>query len=503
MVAITPPDEIYEELFEAVQTGRVFDDSKTFADAIPRAEPAAILESFHAQQGHPGFDLATFVGANFEIPRISQVQAEAGGRRALREYIESLWDRLQRPADEPGGNSSLIPLPRPYIVPGGRFREIYYWDSYFTMLGLAASGRIGLIEDMVENFAYLIGQVGFIPNGNRSYYCTRSQPPLFAMMLELLAEASGRPEIVADYLEPLEREYRFWMSGAEEMGEGEIARRRVVRTNGGLLNRYWDDSDRPRPESYAEDLRLAGAGRSSPSQLYRDIRAACESGWDFSSRWLADRQDISTIRTSRVVPVDLNAILFKLERTLAEACGMAGRRGDEKFYRERAERRGGLIRKLFFDDKSGIFLDLLIPDFKCLDSPSLATAFPLFFEIATPQQAKQVCRRLGEDFLKPGGWVTTLAETGQQWDAPNGWAPLQWVVHTGLANYGFSGEADRGARRWVQNNIELYQRTGKLFEKYNVVEVGRLTGGGEYELQHGFGWTNGVLLSLMDRLGIP
>lgn len=496
------PDQDYAELFEAVQTGQVFTDSKTFVDAVPREAPGTILAAYRAQAGQPDFDLAKFVAEHFHLPPPSKRLSEAPQSEPLRQRIETLWDLLRRPADTGQAGSSLIPLPHPYIVPGGRFREIYYWDSYFTMLGLAASGRTVQIQEMVDNFAWLIDRVGFVPNGNRSYYCSRSQPPLFSMMLNLLADALGDTAVPARYLDQMEREYEFWMSGGEEGSDPGTATRRVVNIAGGLLNRYWDESDRPRQESHAEDLQLARESGVEPSHLYRNIRAACESGWDFSSRWLADGRSLATIRTTDLLPVDLNAIIFHLESTLAEFCFRAGRLDDADFYRSRAESRLRLLRERFFDDSSGFFVDLELPDLQPTGVLSLAGAFPLFLGIATREQAESVCRRLSREFLQSGGWVTTLTRSGQQWDAPNGWAPLQWVVYRGLRRYGFEAEAAEGARRWVRNNVQTYQDTGRLLEKYNVEEVGAFAGGGEYEVQHGFGWTNGVLLSLLDRLGL-
>jgi alpha,alpha-trehalase len=501
MTLPSTPDRDYAELFEAVQAGRLFADSKTFVDASPRQPPATILAAFRAQSGQPGFDLAQFVAEHFALPGPTQRLSEAPPSEPLRQRIDSLWDLLRRPADAGEPHSSLIPLPHPYIVPGGRFREIYYWDSYFTMLGLAASGRTELIRNMVDNFAWLIDRIGFIPNGNRSYYCSRSQPPLFALMLNLLARALDDPAIPVCYLDQLEREYRFWMAGTDDGADPGTATQRVVAVEGGWLNRYWDDADRPRQESHAEDLQLAREFGTEPSHLYRNIRAACESGWDFSSRWLADSRSPATIRTTEVLPVDLNAILCHLETTLAEACGQAGRRDDAAFYRDRAESRQRLLNERFFDDSSGFFVDLLAPDLPATGVLSLAGAFPLFLGFATREQAAAVNDRLSREFLRPGGWVTTRTRSGQQWDAPNGWAPLQWVVYRGLQRYGFEAEAVEGARRWVRNNVEVYERTGRLLEKYNVEEIGAFAGGGEYEVQHGFGWTNGVLLSLLDRLG--
>ena len=502
MLKLETPDRIYGELFQAVQTGRVFADSKTFVDATARSEPARILEAYRSQCHNEGFDLAAFVGAHFELPDPRLEGGEVDPRRPVREQIDALWDILTRAADVEQRYSTLIPLPRPFVIPGGRFREVYYWDSYFTMLGLAASGRIALLEHMVENFAYLIDQVGFIPNGNRTYYCTRSQPPLFVLMVELLAEVRRDSTIGAKYLGQLEREYAFWMSGSDALEPGADAVRRVIAVDGGLLNRYWDDADTPRPESYREDLQLSRESGRDPSSLYRDLRAACESGWDFSSRWLDDGRSMSSIRTTQVLPVDLNAILFKLESVLATECGRQGLRERAADYGNRAERRRRLLQSRFFDERSGMFVDLLLPDLAISGVQSLAAVFPLFLEIATPRQAQLVIERIHAQFLKPGGWVTTLQRSGQQWDAPIGWPPLQWIVYVAMKNYGYAGPAAEGARRWVENNLGVYRTSGRLLEKYNVEEIGGSAGGGEYGVQNGFGWTNGVLLRFLKELEV-
>jgi len=500
MFQYSTPDKIYAELFDAVQSSHVFPDSKSFPDATPKANPASILKSYRDSAHEDGFDLESFIKANFDLPGQDAELLEPDLQCSVRERIDLLWDFLTRAADKEVQNSSLIALPNPYVVPGGRFREIYYWDTYFTMLGLAASGRVALVENMVDNFAYLIDHVGFIPNGNRTYYCTRSQPPLFVLMVELLATVKKDANVLASYLPQLEKEYEFWMSGAENLSGDLVAERRVAAVHDIYLNRHWDDSDLARQESYAEDLELAEGCDREAADLYRDVRSACESGWDFSSRWLEDQHSMESIRASQILPVDLNAILFKLESTLADACNSANNSGDASLYKQRAQNRKEAIQSLFFDDEEGFFVDLLLADLQPTGTLSLAAAFPLFFNLATADQASRVAERIHTEFLKPGGWVMTLNNSGQQWDAPNGWAPLQWIVFSGLSNYGFTREAREGARCWVENNKAVYRSTGRLLEKYNVEEIGMFAEGGEYEVQDGFGWTNGVLLSLMNEL---
>jgi alpha,alpha-trehalase len=500
------PDIVYGDLFLAVQAGHVFTDSKTFVDSIPKSDPAEILAAYQRERESEEFDLTAFIRRNFKLPTPVEAhfdtQFHAGAHRPVREHIELLWDVLQREPDVHEARSSLISLPEPYIVPGGRFREIYYWDSYFTMLGLAAAGRIKMMEYMVANFALLIDQIGFVPNGNRNYYCSRSQQPFFCLMVELLAETTGDELIYTRYLAQMEQEYAFWMDGAEGLERDHEAFRRVVRVGDSFLNRYWDDSTEPRQESYAEDVALAATTTRDSGELYRDVRAAAESGWDFSTRWFEDPQDMGTIRTTHIVPVDLNALLYKLERVLEKASGLADRQPQKAFYRGRAEIRKTLLQKLFFDRDQGFFVDLLLPDLGPSSFLSVAAAYPLFFGIATPEQAELVAEKLRSDFLKAGGWVTTHNNTGQQWDSPNGWAPMQWIVYRGLCIYGKETEAREGAQRWVDNNLDTYSKSGNLVEKYDVEHIGVQAGGGEYSVQAGFGWTNGVLVRLLDELGI-
>ena len=501
MTQFKGPDEIFGDLFDVVQTRRVFADSKIFVDATPRLEVASILEEF-AEIDHDDVDAVRhFVAERFELPADEHPEGAGAELPPLRGRIEQLWDVLSRAADREDQGSSLIELPRPYTVPGGRFREIYYWDSYFTMLGLAESGRHDAIEDMVENFAHLIDRIGFVPNGNRSYYCTRSQPPFFVLMVELLAEVRGDEGIVRKYLPQLQREYEFWMSGSATLtGHGDAVRR-VVRVNDTFLNRYWDDSDKPRAESHAEDLAHAATSNRVAGEFFRDVRAACESGWDFSSRWLADRQSMATIRTTNVIPVDLNSLMYNFEKTLARICAAHGKKADAAAYEARASDRKALLQTLFYDDASGVFMDLSLRESTTTGVVSIATAYPLYFGIATQEQAARVAQRIHQDFLKPGGWVTSSYGTGQQWDSPNGWAPMQWITYRGLERYGFHEEAREGASRWVENNIAVYRKHGCLLEKYDVESRGLAGTGGEYEVQEGFGWTNGVLLRLMRSLG--
>ena len=493
------PDILFPELFEAVQASRVLGDSKVFVDAVARRDPADISNAYRRERHVEDFDLETFVRSHFVLPDGGGEQGVHNAAQPVAEQIEDLWGALTREADQPVDRSSLIPLPNRYVVPGGRFREVYYWDSYFTMLGLAASGRRQLVRDMVDNFAYLIDEIGFVPNGNRTYYCTRSQPPYFSLMIGLLAEVEADDSVYAQYLPQLEREYGFWMDGSDRLSAEAPAYRHVVRGPLGPLNRYWDDLATPRQESYIEDVDLAASADRDRGALYRDMRAGAESGWDYSSRWLADPESLSSIRTTSVVPVDLNTLMWHLEKTLARASRDGGDPSLAASYERRAKQRCDALQSIFFDADEGMFVDLALPDLKPTGVLSIAAAYPLFFGVAKSSQARRVADAIQRDFLKPGGWVTSNCASGQQWDSPNGWAPMQWITYQGLRRYGYEQAAEEGAERWVEGNLTVYENCGRLLEKYNVESLGVVGAGGEYPVQDGFGWTNAVLLRLMAR----
>ncbi|MFI5133927.1 MAG: trehalase family glycosidase, partial [Chitinophagales bacterium] len=285
---VQTPAEIYGQLFIDVQMGRIFPDSKTFADCTPKKDPKEIVKDYLAGKNNTAvkFNLDEFVKENFDSPRAAQLNYVTQEKDVVT-HIKNLWKVLRREADVPVNGSSLLPLPNPYIVPGGRFGEVYYWDSYFTMLGLKESGKADMIENMVKNFAYLIDTYSHIPNGNRSYYISRSQPPFFSLMVELLAGIKGE-SVYLTYLPAMEKEYNFWMDGADQLKPGEAYRRVVMLPDRSIMNRYWDDAATPRPEGFREDVEAAEKSGRDKEEMYRNFRAGAESGIDFSNRWFAD-----------------------------------------------------------------------------------------------------------------------------------------------------------------------------------------------------------------------
>jgi alpha,alpha-trehalase len=492
-----PPSTAYGRLYSAVELGSIFSDSKTFPDLIPDAPPAAIVAQYEATKQSPGFDLASFVKQHFTGPTPAGPTVNpALPDRHLLDYVDSLWPVLQQTETSVPAYSTLQPLPYPYVVPGGRFREVYYWDSYFTMLGLEEEGRDETTVAMLKDFAFEIDRYSHIPNGNRSYYLSRSQPPFFSLMVNLIAERDGVGTLLT-YLPELQKEWDYWMEGARQVRPGGAYGHVVRLADGTLLNRYWDARAAPRDESYKEDVQTASRTNRAAEDVYRDLRAAAESGWDFSSRWLADGRTLPTVRTRSLLPVDLNSLLVNLERTLAHAYLLKGDIVQATAYTHRAAERDAAIRRLMWDARAGAFTDYLWHEGKTTGNLTAATLYPLFLEVASVDQAKTIAATVEGRLLDIGGLATTLVNSGQQWDEPNGWAPLQWIAVVGLRKYGFQPLAKEIATRWVRKNIAGYRQAAKLVEKYNVTTTGGDEGGGgEYATQIGFGWTNGVLVAL-------
>ena len=516
------PDQLYGGLFTAVQMQRVFDDGKTFVDCIPKRSAAEIVSDYAVQKNKAGFKLKTFVLANFTLPpappQLNYIRPE---KDAL-VHMTNLWGTLRREPDKAVAGSSLLPLPYPYIVPGGRFREIYYWDSYFTMLGLKEHGQTEMIENMVKNFTFLINTYGHIPNGNRSYYVSRSQPPFFGLMVELLASIKG-DEVYKTYLPALEKEHAWWMHGSENLLAGETAHSVVKMPGGEILNRYWDELATPRPESYLEDVVTADTfvmNKMAPlrfrdkasmdrgrktfyEQAYRNLRAAAASGLDFSTRWFADNEHITTIETTDIVPVDLNSLLYKMELIMAKSYDLQQNGQKSKYYSSLAAARMQAIEKYCYNTQLQYFCDYHIIRQQVMDKITPAGMFPfaLLDEQLLRPKMKGAVAVVKKYLLKDGGITTSINHSGQQWDAPNGWAPMQWMTIWGLERCGEAGLAKEIASRWIKLNLDVYGRTGKLMEKYNVENTTLEAGGGEYPAQDGFGWTNGVLIALMKKYG--
>ncbi len=492
------------DLFKQVQMAALFADSKTFADAVLKSDLQTILDTFTEEQRRAAkegveVDLQAFVATHFEIPDADNATTDKQFA-SVAQYIEFMWEVLTRTPDTQH-QDSLIALTRPYIVPGGRFREIYYWDSYFTALGLVDAGHTAMAVNMLENFIDIINEVGCVPNGNRAYYHSRSQPPVLALFYDLLKDELTE-EQKRYVIDGLKKEYAFWMqsgpgNATSAQTQMPAATLRVVRLPcGAVLNRYFDTEPTPRPESYREDIETAERYGANKEDFYRNVRAACESGWDFSSRWLSDPQQLASIRTTEILPVDLNALLVSLEQTLASVTEGA----EHDYYHGAAKRRIQAIQTYLFSEQKGGYFDFHFPSSQQTNVVSAAMSVPLFVGFADKSQAQTVQNTLRSTLLRAGGIVTTASTTSQQWDSPNGWAPLQLFAVEGLLKYHFNREAVEIMQRFCRTIEAHYASSGVLLEKYNVCEPNIRAGGGEYDVQFGFGWTNGVYIRFQKYL---
>jgi alpha,alpha-trehalase len=385
--------------------------------------------------------------------------------QSVLEYIENYWPRIIR--SNLTDRQTLIGLPRPYLVPsdGEMFQEMYYWDCYFMSLGLIGTAHENLVIDMTENMAHMFNRFGLIPNASRYYFLSRSQPPFFtAMMLlsyHLLQNRKdpGAQEFLARMTEVAEREYnQVWL------GTKQPHSRLMYRG----LSRYFDIN-------------------------FLDMLAACESGWDHSTRY--DDKCLEHL------PIDLNCVLASCENDIASAHAILGNAQACEEWLNKREKRIATIQKLMWDEESGFFFDYNFKDEKRNPHPSLAGFFPLWCGAATQKQAQRMVDSWLSRFEKAGGLVTTLeAKPGRQWAFPNGWAPLQWIVTAGLDKYGFSAEALRIRKKWCNLNASVFEKSGTLWEKYNVVEVGGIVEGGLYGDTTGFGWSNAVFVDFVHSL---
>jgi len=469
-------DQLLGELFVDLHTSGIWEDEKYISDAELTTPVDKVLALYNEEKSGANFDLKSFFEKHFQPAQAVEVDFAADPNRSPEEHVKALWPYLHRSADPTDVLSTKVPLPHSYIVPGGRFQEVYYWDSYFTQLGLLAHGHRSWVGDLLDNFAHFIYTCGHIPNGNRTYFLSRSQPPFFALMVDAYAKGAQEPmDVYERYLPALEKEYAFW--SAEHRNEDG-------------KTKYWDAGNTPRIEMYRTDLEWESHAKEHPL-FFQHLRAACESGWDFSSRWLVDPMDLGTIHTMDIAPVDLNSLLLFLEELLFNLTGNNG-------YEDAAYKRKLKLQTEFFTEDG--FQDIDLRSGAGSGAVSAAVFYPLFVGAATADQAAYTVEHHLPQLLKTGGLLTTPIHSGQQWDAPNGWAPLQWIAVKGLDRYGFKKEATDLAKRWVRTCDIIYNARGKFVEKYNVVEPENLSKGGEYDVQDGFGWSNGVYIAMLEYL---
>jgi alpha,alpha-trehalase len=406
----------------------------------------------------------------------------------------------------------LLFLPRPYVVPGGRFNEMYGWDSYFIQLGLLKDGQIELAKDMADNFLYEIRHYGKILNANRTYYLTRSQPPFLTEMLLGVYRQTRDRSWLAGSVGAVEDYYRYWTSEPH-----------LTPQTG--LSRYFDLGEGPSPEVLASEVN--GSGRThydlvrdyfrthrvkdydasrfydrERDQLtplfYKADRSMRESGFDPSARFGPFNADIIDYN-----PVCLNSLLYMMEKEMAEILDIVGRGAEAELWRTRSKERADRVNRLMWDVKDGLFYDYDFAQKRIRRYPFLTTFYPLWAGIASADQARRVKNTIGQ-FERRGGLRTSTNRSGDQWDAPFGWAPLELIAVEGLRRYGYNEDADRITKNFLSMVQHEFRRTGTILEKYDVERRSADVRGevryGYGSNEVGFGWTNGAFKVLLDEL---
>jgi alpha,alpha-trehalase len=406
----------------------------------------------------------------------------------------------------------LLYLPYPYVVPGGRFNEMYGWDSYFIQAGLLRDGEIELAKNMADNFLYEIREYGKILNANRTYYLTRSQPPFLTQMLLGVYRKTLDRKWLESSLPAIEKYYRFWTTEPH-----------LTPATG--LSRYYDLGDGPAPEVLSAEKDAEGRTHYELIKQYfrtnqvkdydvgeyfdsrRDIlttlfykgdRSMRESGFDPSDRF--GKFNIDVIHYN---PVCLNSLLYLMESETAEILNTLDRPKDAAVWEKRAKDRADRINRLMWDEQAGLYSDYEFVHKRLRNYPFLTTFYPLWAGFASKEQAAAVVRNLPL-FEKPGGLQTSTNTSGNQWDAPFGWAPLEMIAVQGLRRYGYRAEADRISKAFLSLVVEQYRQRGTIVEKYDVVRRSSNVSGdirfGYRTNEAGFGWTNGAFTALFDQL---
>lgn len=510
--------------FSLNETARAF-------DALPRSAndnliAPRVLEHFVGQYFDvPGSELIATTPKDFHsnptnfLPRVQNVTVR---KWALQ--IHELWLELTRKvspavAMEPLKHT-LLPLNHAVVVPGARFKEVYYWDSYWVIKGLLVSGMSDTAQGVVENLMQLVERFGFVPNGARVYYENRSQPPLLSMMVRAVYGNTRNLSLLKRALPVLLKEHAFWTSEPHEVR---------VRDSSGeehRLSRFWANWNTPRPESFTIDMNVTrGMNKTRAAQLYHDIATAAESGWDFSSRWMEDQQNLRTLRTSMIIPVDLNAYLFQMEKNIEYFAKILGNHTVEARFAIAAKDRQRAIQRILWSRNKGQWFDAWLSHDGCSLSEAdnrtvvyewqqkrrtyASNFIPLWAGVLPKGDARKekVIEALEiSGLVQPAGIATSIRNTGQQWDFPNAWAPVVDMIIEGLDASGLMRGrlmAKDISRNWLRSNFVAYQQVGKMIEKYDATSCGKIGGGGEYNPQTGFGWTNGVVLSLLQKYGWP
>jgi alpha,alpha-trehalase len=406
----------------------------------------------------------------------------------------------------------LLYVPYPYVVPGGRFNEMYGWDSYFIQLGLLRDGELELARNMADNFLYEIAHYGMILNANRTYFLTRSQPPFLTEMILGVYEKTHDRTWLRSTLPAIERYYTFWTTPPH-----------LIESIG--LSRYYDLGDGPAPEVVSDERDAQGrthydrvreyyrthqvddydvaqfydrAADTLTDRFYKGDRSMRESGFDPSNRFGPFSAAIIDY-----APVCLNVLLYRMEQDAGRITTLLGQSTAAAEWQARARRRRQLVDRYLWDAQTGLYFDYNFETGRRRHYPFATTFYPLWAGLSSAAQARRVLDNLPM-FEAPGGIVTSTQTSGSQWDAPFGWAPLQLIAVNGLRRYGYRTQADRIARKFVSLVTEDFEARHAIVEKYDVQRRSSDTAAGlkfGYTTNEvGFGWTNAAMLELLAGL---
>lgn len=519
-------------LLHYVQLARLYPDSKTFVDLQMRHDETTTLDAFGTllkeTNDNPSKEqIKKFVSDYFDEtseledwtppdhsdnPRYLLNVRDENLRQFGRD-INAIWPTLARKVKsvvlEKPRQFSLIPVTNGFIVPGGRFKEIYYWDAYWIIEGLLISDMVTTAKGMIENLIELLNKLGHIPNGSRWYYQERSQPPLLSAMMYLYYKKTKDLQFLKENVKALEKELYYWLDTHVVSFEKDDK----VHT----LLRYYSPSAGPRPESYYEDYENAQKfdNANDHTEFYIDIKSAAESGWDFSSRWFIgaggdNDGNLTDIHTRSIIPVDLNSIYANALANVALFHTVLGNPRRAAHWGAFAEQWTSTINEVLWNEEEGIWFDYDITNMKHRKYFYPSNVAPFWFNVIDKRVASKHAPKV-LDYLKhsqgldfPGGIPASLVRSGEQWDFPNVWPPEVSIVINALENMKLP-EANQLAKHlseiWIRVCYKGFTDNKQMFEKYDAENPGKFGGGGEYTVQKGFGWSNGVVIELLQKYG--
>ncbi|CAH2235149.1 jg16140 [Pararge aegeria aegeria] len=520
------------KLLHAVQLSGIFEDSKTFVDLELKNDANTTLAAFddllNKTNNNPTKpQIEEFVDEHFSSvgeldnwtpPDYNAHPAFLAGIRDERfrdfgKAVNDIWPILGRKVKsivfEQPDRFSLIPVHNGFIIPGGRFTELYYWDTYWIIEGLLVSGMHETVKGVIKNLLELVKIVGHVPNGSRWYYKERSQPPLLSAMMSLYIRATNDIKFLKENIEVLEEELEYWLD--TQLITFNICDRAYT------LLRYNAPSAGPRPESYYEDYTNAQNfdTKERQQEFYTDLKSAAESGWDFSTRWFINKDGNNngtflTLRASKIIPVDLNAIFANALKKVAHFQALLHNRRKGAHWAYLAKQWRNTIKEVLWNNEDGIWYDWDLENKRHRKFFYPSNVAPLWMGAVDKEFVKMNAPRILDWLVKskgldyPGGIPTSLIQSGEQWDFPNAWPPLVSLVVNALEALETKESVQKArkvAQTWLRACLKGFSTNKQMFEKYDVVQPGKIGGGGEYNVQTGFGWSNGVVLEFLAKYG--